>query len=87
MLLLLAAGALTGLVMVALVNALPLWLVAQHGLPPDAAVIGVSLAALFAGAGLGRLAAVAVANRIGTSRVVEHADPAQRLRGGERSCG
>ncbi|WP_395110186.1 MFS transporter [Actinomadura sp. SCN-SB] len=66
--LLTVAATLVSLVFITFTSAVPLWLVAEHGIAPDATQLGWILGGFSLGAGLGAIAAGAVAARYGYAR-------------------
>ena len=65
---LITAEVLVGLAFFTFTSAVPLWLVAEHGVTVDAPLIGWTLGVFSLGAGLGALAGGVVAPRIGAAR-------------------
>lgn len=63
-----AAAALVSLVFITFTSAVPLWLVDEHGLEPDAPLLGWTLGAFSLAAGIGAAAGGAVAGRWGYAR-------------------
>lgn len=63
-------GILSNVAFVTFTSAMPLWLVHEHGLPPNSAVIGWTLSAFSLAAAFGGIAGGEISNKLGAKRLI-----------------